>query len=1059
MAMKGKTLSAVTVAALLVLVGIASHPAATAAQVQAIAVTSTADSGPGTLREALERAAPGATITFDPTVFPPDDPAAISLLSGLAELTQGQITIDGSNAGVVLDGSQLPRENIDGLVIASSHNVIRGLQILRFPEHGLTIHHGAQDNTIGGDRTAGAGPTGQGNVISGNHMEGVHIEGVGTDHNLVIGNFIGTDATATSAVGNVYGVAIVHGAQHNHIGGATAGERNIISGNAEDGVFIHYTATMYNTVSGNYIGTNASGTAALPNGNFGVNLGPGTQGNLIGGATAAEGNVISGNGAGGVNVAGSEVRDNTIRANFIGVDVHGSQPLPNSTGVFIGGGASHNTVRGNVISGNRQGVTIADSGTMSNTVSGNLIGTNAAGDAAVGNEIDGVWIGVGAHHNLVGGSAPEDRNIISGNENNGAVIDASAHNIISGNYIGTDATGKAPLGNAGIGVVLAWGAQHNLVGGATPEERNIISGNSNVGVSIANSDTMSNTVSGNHIGTDVTGTVAIGNAQIGVHINDGAQYNVIGGAGPEEGNLISGNGESGVTIGHSATMWNVVTNNHIGTDSGGTMALGNVGDGVDVNTGAGLNTIGPGNIIAHNGESGVRVHGADTLGNTITANSIYDNGGLGIDNSEGANAELSPPAVTYVSTHIIRGTAPPHAVVEVFSDDADEGQILEGTTTADEHGTYVFRRPGGGFGAANITAIATDANGNTSEFSDPQSARAQVVTRPLPGILSPTEISVEPKVVGTNLGLALFCVLFFGLTSNVFNSILKDYRDELLGVFGRLVPAFLGRLVGTVGSSLRGITARGRGMLLLTWLIILLVTSLVESFLDPEVTVLSPDRVGIVLTLFISAMAVGGLELGSDLYAHRRWGPGVSVESRVQWVGVGIAIACVVLSRALDFRPGYIYGIMGAMYLMPELTGISTLGKRAALVLLTTLAGGLILWIATAFLPAALAELEPLFLTIFLISLQGVFFALLPLTLTDGGHIWSWRRSAWFVFFSVVLFCFYHFLLNPNASDVQALQQNGVQTLLILIVIFGLATLMLWLLFPFRLSRGRARDA
>ncbi|MGB5933304.1 MAG: hypothetical protein WBH57_09590 [Anaerolineae bacterium] len=61
--------------------------------------------------------------------------------------------------------------------------------------------------------------------------------------------------------------------------------------------------------------------------------------------------------------------------------------------------------------------------------------------------------------------------------------------------------------------------------------------------------------------------------------------------------------------------------------------------------------------------------------------------------------------------------------------------------------------------------------------------------------------------------------------------------------------------------------------------------------------------------------------------------------------------------------------------------------------------------------------------------------------------------------FSIVFFCFYHFLLNPNASDVQALQQNGVQTLLILIVVFGLTTFILWLLFPFRLGRKRASES
>jgi hypothetical protein len=160
----------------------------------------------------------------------------------------------------------------------------------------------------------------------------------------------------------------------------------------------------------------------------------------------------------------------------------------------------------------------------------------------------------------------------------------------------------------------------------------------------------------------------------------------------------------------------------------------------------------------------------------------------------------------------------------------------------------------------------------------------------------------------------------------------------------------------------------------------------------------------------------------------------------------------------LDFKPGYLYGVLGAIYLVPKIAGVSITAKRAILVLSTTLLGGLALWVASAFLPQALAELEPIFLTIFLLSLQGVFFALIPLTFTEGGDIWSWRRGGWLVFFAVVFFCFYHFLLNPDASDVQALQQNGVQSLLTLIVAFGLVTLILWFLFPFRLGRRRAKS-
>lgn len=906
-------------------VGASVSIALAAPQEQTIVVTSTADSGPGTLREALEQATSGTTITFDFAVFPRDNPATIAVISPLPELAQGQVTIDGSNAGVILDGSALSSE--EGFRITSNGNVIKGLQILYFPGSGIWIDSGATNNLIGGAMA------GEGNIISGN-WDGVNIIGSGTMHNTVIGNYIGTDATGTAAMGNlVDGVWIGEGAQHNVIGGSTAGERNVISGNGNTGVVID--GGMYNTIIGNYIGTDATGTRALGNGGTGVGISWGAQYNLIGGDTPGERNIIS------------------------------------------------------------------------------------------GNEWEGVWIG----------------------------DPTTSNNTVSGNYIGTDASGTAAIPNGNSGVNLGNSAQENLIGGGTVGEGNLISGNGNGGVTIGGSGVMNNIVIGNYIGTDATGTKPLGNAVHGIDIGDGAQSNRVGGETAGERNVISGNGEDGVWIGGNGTMYNTVIGNSIGTDATETRPLGNLENGVVVSEGAGPNTIGPGNIIAYNGQDGVRVQGSDTLSNAITANSIYDNEGLSIQNLEGGNAELSPPMITYVGTRLIRGTASPNSTVEVFSDEKDEGRLFEGDTIADEEGKFAFPMPVSRFTGPNVTTTATDREGNTSGFSPPESPPAPVVTRELPGIVAPTQVSVEPKVVGTNLGLALFCVFFFGFTSTVFNRILENYRDELVAASGRLIPHRLVGALDRVGLSVRGMTEKGRGRLLFMWLMVLLVTSLIESFLDPEVGGLSPERLGIVITLFISAVVVSALELGSGLYAHRRLAPTMRVESKIQWIGIFIAVACVILSRALDFKPGYLYGIMGAIYLLPRLADIANSGKRAALVLLTIFFGGLILWIATAFLPATLAELEPLFLTIFLISLQGVFFELLPLALTDGADIWSWKRGVWFVFFSFVFFCFYHFLLNPNASDVQALQQNGVQTLLILIVVFGLATFTLWLLFPFRLRR------
>ena len=255
------TLGALSIAALAVVLVIiggsgvwadvrTEHPAALQAT---HLVTSTADSGPGSLREALTTATMSDTITFDPAVFPPGAPATIALDSVLPEITQGGLTIDGSGAGVIVDGSGTPADTV-GISITSNLNTVKGLQILNFPGAGVAISGGAKDNTIGGDTPE------ERNVISGNGSDGVSIKGSGTDGNTVVGNYIGTDASGTAALGNFFGVWILDSAKNNTIKG------NVISGNQHHGVAIYgwpNVGTDNNAVIGNYIGTAANGTAAL----------------------------------------------------------------------------------------------------------------------------------------------------------------------------------------------------------------------------------------------------------------------------------------------------------------------------------------------------------------------------------------------------------------------------------------------------------------------------------------------------------------------------------------------------------------------------------------------------------------------------------------------------------------------------------------------------------------------------------------------------------------------------------------------------------------------------
>ena len=746
--------------------------------------------------------------------------------------------------GITIDGSG--GSSMSGLDIFGSNNChIRGLFITNFKYNGISIYGGGKLNTIGG---AGVGYR---NVMSGNSWSGVFISGPGTDSNVVSGNYIGTDVSGDATLGNTAnGVAISDGAKSNTIGGATESDRNIISGNGEQGVSIYGSDTDGNLVSGNYIGTDVTGTATPGSESGGVVISGGSKSNTIGGTTEGERNIISGNKSYGVSISGLGTNSNVISGNYIGTDVNGTSDLGNGyVGVIISNGTQYNTIGGNtegarnIISGNDDdGIFIFDPGTDNNTVSGNYIGTDVNGIADLGNKENGVLIRDGGHNNTVGGTTPGERNIISGNDGYGITIRGPGtwNNIVSGNYIGTDVNGIADLGNSASGVLIREGAQSNIIGGTTPGERNIISGNDDGGLSLKGLGTQNNKVCGNYIGTDVNGTANLENSDDGVAINEGAKSNIIGGTSPGERNIISGNDGNGVDIDHSGTENNIVSGNYIGTDVTGTVPLGNDG-GVIIEKGAASNTIGgmteaEGNIIsgnngvgviirslgsdnnmvlgnyigtdvdgttdlgnsgdgvyisegsdeweggarsntiaqnaiAYNEQNGVRVEGTDTDFNTISRNSMHDNGDnedLGIDLVDGGNDEIDAPDINCSqllgNTLTISGSdAGPGGVVEVFladSFESGEGCTYLGTLTAEPNGDFsgsIDVTEKGLSPDDPIVATSTHPNGNTSEFSSPL---PQIVVNPtrlvytaIPGGTNP-----DPKILSiTNPACGMLC--------------------------------------------------------------------------------------------------------------------------------------------------------------------------------------------------------------------------------------------------------------------------------------------------------------
>jgi hypothetical protein len=645
-------------------------------------------------------------------------------------------------------------------------------------ENGVAIN--ASGNTLGGTTAAAR------NVISGNNSDGVFV--LGYSGVAVQGNYIGTNYAGTAAVGN--GNGIESEGSSNTIGGASAGAGNLIAGNVQDGVLMDSLAS-FTQIQGNSVGVNATGRAALGNGGNGIEVF--SVGNTLGGSVAGARNIISGNGNDGL-LLDTGANNNLVQANYVGPSGSSSSPAGNSgNGIevasaynTIGGTAA---VERNIISANAADGVLLDSSASATLVQGNYIGTNSAGNAAqgtgqsgldvfssnntlggtssgarnviagnaqdgvllegsaTGNVVQGDYLGVAANGttgvgnsangielmngaNTLGGSTAGARNVISGNVQNGVLIDPGASGaMIQGNYIGTVANGSAALGNGSSGIEV--GDNNARIGGTTAAARNVISGNFGDGVLI-DSGVSGTLVQGNFIGTNSGGTTAVANSGSGVEIQGSS--NTVGGTLAAARNLISGNSGAGVLIANGGSG-NSVQGNYVGTNLTASAAIANGGYGVSIS--GSNNTIGgssaaAANLIADNAGGGVQVSSGS--GNSIRRNSLFANGGgVGIFLAAGANNNLAAPTLSSATlsgtTLTVKGsfTAPvanvPY-VVEFFASPAGdaEGKIYLGskTVTPKSSGAVAFT-----FTVSNgatltyplITATLTDASGDTSAFS------------------------------------------------------------------------------------------------------------------------------------------------------------------------------------------------------------------------------------------------------------------------------------------------------------------------------------------------------
>jgi len=577
-------------------------------------VTTTADSGAGSLRQAILDANASAGADLINFSIPAAGVHTIVVSSDLPTITDP----------VMIDGYSQPGTSLNNL--AQADNAVLKIELRAAAPSGMT----GLDIAAGGSRI-------QGLAIFDFGGGAIDLRSAGG--NVILGNFIGLNASGAPGI-ETNGIDIFDGSTGNTIGSAIPAERNVISGNDGDGIILRSTTTG-NAIQGNFIGVNLAGTGPALNDGDGIGI-FGSPSNLIGGTGPGDGNVISGN-------------DNDA--------------------IFMDGA----TCAGNVIQGN-------------------LLGTNAAGTAAIQNDNDAIFVTRGAHDNTIGGTEAGAGNLISGNNGHGISFSAfqaldTPNNVVQGNLIGTNLSGTAAIPNLGSGVVLS-GSGAVTIGGNAAGARNLISGN--LGDGIRTGDrlglTSSGTIQGNFIGTDVTGTAAVGNGGAGIVLE--APGTSVGGAGGGAGNVIAFNDDEGVICSFSTGACPI-----------------------------------RGNSIFSNGRLGINLVGGSEDGFGVTANDPQDP-------DTGPNALQNSPVLTSASssggTTVVQGTLNSEAggeyQLEFFaSPSADasgrgEGKTFLGsisaTTNAGGDASFTATLPVATPGGQVISATATSAAGATSEFSN-----------------------------------------------------------------------------------------------------------------------------------------------------------------------------------------------------------------------------------------------------------------------------------------------------------------------------------------------------
>ena len=691
------------------------------------------DSGTGSFRDAIKQA--NANPGLDLILFDIGGGGlqTIKPLTGLPRITD-PVDIDGkSQPGytdhplIELDGGAAVDSN--GLEFVVGGNAVNGLDIHSFQADGILFAEqfpGDIGNNVVDGNYIGTDPTGtiaeaneEGihlihspndrifeNVISGNRESGIFVADAVSAFTQITGNLIGTDFTGLLPLGNLLnGVALGAPpdpdpgdgyASDNTVGGLTADDRNVISGNGQSGVWIR--GGTGNVVEGNYIGVGKDGVTPLGNGavanpalaEFGTDgvFIDGASSTEVGGTVDGAGNVISANANDGIRIDASDISasDNALQGNLVGTDKDGNSGLflgNHHAGVevrndstdstihvsrtLIGGadiydGVSDGIVKArNVISGNVSfGIDVVGHRIDATAILGNYIGTDKLGLTAVQNGQSGIEVsaflgedpGLGPAGTIIGDYQPGSPNVISGNQIFGVSIDGGTNTTVERNLVGVDVNelNAVPNGFAGVSVTAGSGV---VIGGMLETQfttspvhlGNVIAGNTSDGIEIRSGETGAQIVN-NYIGISPVSDL-LGNGRYGILVSD-SPGTIIGGTTADASNFIESNSAGGVVIVGQTSTGSVVQGNYIGVMPNG-LPEHNTGDGILISNAPGNLiggiTAGTRNIISSNTGGGVQIDGPFSTANQVIGNYIgTDPTGTRVSGNSGGGVLISGAA-------------------------------------------------------------------------------------------------------------------------------------------------------------------------------------------------------------------------------------------------------------------------------------------------------------------------------------------------------------------------------------------------------------------------------